>query len=92
MKHPLDNQTVDWVEEKPKLSHQYRKGAYVVYRDACLDSLFEVKKVIRWADYLEIRETKCRHSNRKAYGSNGSDIRHATPEEIKAGRRMEVNP
>lgn len=73
----------------------FKKGDYVVYKDVAHEhgifptSLFEVTRKIKKWNYLEIKETKCWHHNRKRWGSYGDDIRHATPEEIKAGHRID---
>lgn len=76
----------------------FNKGDIVVYRfivggsPGCTffnaDHLYEVVKVHRSTNYLEIRETMCWHHNRKSWGSNGVDIRHATPDEIRAKSRL----
>lgn len=75
----------------------FKKGDYVVYKDVAHEygifptSLFEVTRKFKNWNYLEIKETKCWHHNRKRWGSYGDDIRHATPEEIAAGHRIDTN-
>lgn len=79
-------------------SHQYKKGDLVVFQNITWESegnsgfhtdhLHEVIKVHRHHNYLEIKEAKCRHCNRKRLGSDGTDIRFATPEEINACSRL----
>lgn len=75
-------------------SHNFHKGQLVVFKNICVDGvlysdyLHEVTKVLRCANYLEIKETKCWHSNRKRMGSYGLDIRPATHEEIIARSRL----
>lgn len=86
-------------KKKPVLSsHKYKKGDIVVFKDITWESgghggfyadhLLEVTKVHRGNNYLEIRETMCAHSNRRVWGSDGADIRHATYEERKARSRL----
>lgn len=79
-------------------SSGFKKGDIVVFRvivggsPECTffnaDHLLEVVKVHRSTNHLEIRETMCWHHNRKSWGSNGADIRHATPDEICAKSRL----
>lgn len=86
------------IQEKPKLSHAYKKGDLVVFKHIVWtnnddsgfysDYLHEVTKVHRRNDYLEIRETKCWHCNRRVWGSDGSDIRPANQDEIIARSRL----
>ena len=86
------------VEKTPQSSHAYKKGDIVVFNNITwnegehsgfyADHLHEVIKVHRGNNYLEIKETKCRHSNRRSWGSNGTDIRKAEPEEILARSRL----
>lgn len=81
-----------------KSSHAYKKGDLVVFKDICWDDgdyegmysdyLHEVVKVHRASNYLEIRETKCCHSNRRSWGSDGTDIRKANDDEIRARSRL----
>lgn len=74
----------------------FKKGDYVVYKDVAHEhgifptSLFEVTRKFKNWNYLEIKETKCWHHNRKRWGSYGDDIRHATPQEIAAGHRIDL--
>ncbi len=74
---------------------EFKVGDYVVYKDVAHEygifptSLFEVTRKIKKWGYHEIKETKCWHHNRKRWGSYGDDIRHATPQEIAAGHRID---
>lgn len=86
------------LEKTTLSSHAFKKGDLVVFKDITWedgdnegfysDHLHEVTKVHRAYNYLEIRETKCRHSNRRSWGSDGTDIRKASSEEIRARSRL----
>lgn len=81
-------------DTQANLSHQFYKGQLVVFKNICYqacfypDHLHEVVKVLRKHNHLEIKETKCWHHNRRRWGSDGSDIRPATQEEISARSRL----
>lgn len=82
----------------PLSSHAFKKGQLVVFKNITWESenhsgfysdyLHEIVKVHRASNYLEIRETKCQHVNRKSWGSDGTDIRLANDDEIRARHRL----
>lgn len=85
------------IKDKEFLMSKFKLDAIVVYKDICHangffgENLFQVKEVQAYGDgtfYYEVEETLCKHSNRKRWGSDGSDIRHAFPEEIEARCRL----
>lgn len=79
-------------------SRNYKKGDIVVFKDITWESegnegfysdhLHEVTRASKANNYLEIKETQCKHSNRRTWGSDGTDIRKATAEELIARSRL----
>lgn len=78
--------------------HKYKPGDIVVFKNISWehedlggfysDHLHVVTKAQPLAHYYEIEETQCPHSNRKSWGSDGSDIRLAKAEEISKKSRL----
>lgn len=89
---------IERAKKVPLSSHAFKKGQLVVFKNITWESgehcgfysdhLHEVYKVHRASNYLEIRETRCAHCNRKSWGSDGTDIRIASHDEIRARHRL----
>lgn len=80
------------------MHHKFKAGDIVVFKNISWehedlggfysDHLHVVTKAQPQTHYYEIEETQCPHSNRKSWGSDGSDIRLATAEEIAQKTRL----
>lgn len=80
------------------MHHRFNIGDIVVFKNISWehedsggfysDHLHVIIKAQPDAHYYEIEETRCPHSNRKSWGSDGSDIRLATAEEIAKCSRL----
>jgi hypothetical protein len=79
-------------------SHAFNVGQIVVFKHISWqlddlsgfysDHLHVITHANRESNYLEIEETKCAHSNHRTYGTDGTDIRLASSDELRARHRL----